>query len=131
MVSPGHDYSGRKSRTIGREIAENPRLQARERSAFVEMMNRLNLSAPDHMTEALRTNMAGGKTVDKLLGEAAGKLPFMSLAELRTRLLERANDLIVLDVRSRASNDRSDEHTSELQSLMRISYAAFCLQNNT
>src|SRR3546814_2170639 len=26
---------------------------------------------------------------------------------------------------------RSQEHTSELQSLMRISYAVFCLQNNT
>src|SRR3546814_10574574 len=27
--------------------------------------------------------------------------------------------------------DRSDEHTSELQSLMRISYAVFCLTSNT
>src|SRR3546814_3551425 len=26
---------------------------------------------------------------------------------------------------------RSEEHTSELQSLMRISYAVFCLKNNT
>src|SRR3546814_7062143 len=26
---------------------------------------------------------------------------------------------------------RSEEHTSELQSLMSISYAVFCLQNNT
>src|SRR3546814_1006239 len=26
---------------------------------------------------------------------------------------------------------RSEEHTSELQSLMRISYAVFCLQNTT
>src|SRR3546814_5338319 len=26
---------------------------------------------------------------------------------------------------------RSEEHTSELQSLMRISYAVFCLQKNT
>src|SRR3546814_9475325 len=26
--------------------------------------------------------------------------------------------------------DRSEEHTSELQSLMRISYAVFCLNNN-
>src|SRR3546814_8263525 len=51
MVFPGHDYSGRKSSTIGREIAENPRLQARARSAFVEMMKRLNLYAPDHITE--------------------------------------------------------------------------------
>src|SRR3546814_7436598 len=28
----------------------------------------------------------------------------------------------------RADMDRSEEHTSELQSLMRISYAVFCLQ---
>src|SRR3546814_1220059 len=27
--------------------------------------------------------------------------------------------------------DRSEEHTSELQSLMRISYAAFCLKTKT
>src|SRR3546814_6035202 len=27
-----------------------------------------------------------------------------------------------------ASDDRSEEHTSELQSLMRISYAVFCLK---
>src|SRR3546814_5289570 len=27
-----------------------------------------------------------------------------------------------------AGNDRSEEHTSELQSLMRISYAVFCLK---
>src|SRR3546814_3148239 len=29
------------------------------------------------------------------------------------------------------ATDRSEEHTSELQSLMRISYAVFCLQNKT
>src|SRR3546814_9756478 len=29
---------------------------------------------------------------------------------------------------SRTSQDRSEEHTSELQSLMRISYAVFCLK---
>src|SRR3546814_7543245 len=28
-----------------------------------------------------------------------------------------------------AQDDRSEEHTSELQSLMRISYAVFCLKN--
>src|SRR3546814_7257998 len=27
-----------------------------------------------------------------------------------------------------SANDRSEEHTSELQSLMRISYAVFCLK---
>src|SRR3546814_2799612 len=31
-------------------------------------------------------------------------------------------------IRSRARRSRSEEHTSELQSLMRISYAVFCLK---
>src|SRR3546814_10699072 len=30
-----------------------------------------------------------------------------------------------------AEDDRSEEHTSELQSLMRISYAVFCLKKKT
>src|SRR3546814_6740130 len=33
-----------------------------------------------------------------------------------------------LSSRTHRSTDRSEEHTSELQSLMRISYAVFCLQ---
>src|SRR3546814_19575974 len=36
--------------------------------------------------------------------------------------VERAGDL------SSANDERSEEHTSELQSLMRISYAVFCLK---
>src|ERR1700744_5850794 len=55
-VYPAHDYKGRSHSTIGEEIASNPRLQKRERSAFVEMMQKLNLDAPTHLTEALRTN---------------------------------------------------------------------------
>src|SRR3546814_2012873 len=31
----------------------------------------------------------------------------------------------------RAGESRSEEHTSELQSLMRLSYAVFCLKTNT
>src|SRR3546814_4776753 len=31
----------------------------------------------------------------------------------------------------RQQRERSEEHTSELQSLMRISYAVFCLKNKT
>src|SRR3546814_2478032 len=42
---------------------------------------------------------------------------------------------LVSDIRSRPREDRqaerSEEHTSELQSLMRISYAVFCLKKNT
>ena len=103
QVYPAHDYKGLGSTTIGREIAENPRLQKRERGAFVAMMRELNLAAPDHMTEALRTNMTGGKTVDQLLGEAAARVPFMSLAELARCVEARPNDFIVLDVREAAA----------------------------
>src|SRR3546814_3992295 len=39
-------------------------------------------------------------------------------------------DYVILDIDSHASiyDGRSEEHTSELQSLMRISYAVFCLK---
>src|SRR3546814_10638072 len=40
-----------------------------------------------------------------------------------------ANDLMVSI--ERGDIDRSEEHTSELQSLMRISYAVFCLKKKT
>src|SRR3546814_5734644 len=38
---------------------------------------------------------------------------------------------IALDVGEEAFGARSEEHTSELQSLMRISYAVFCLKKKT
>src|SRR3546814_10340700 len=47
-----------------------------------------------------------------------------ALAEAVERFLD---SLYRTEVRSKA-DDRSDEHTSELQSLMRISYAVFCLK---
>jgi glyoxylase-like metal-dependent hydrolase (beta-lactamase superfamily II) len=102
-VFPAHDYKGRQSSTIGREIAENPRLQKRERAAFVAMMRELNLSAPDHMTEALRTNLSGGKTVEQLLREAAARVPFVALDELRRRIGARDHAPTILDVREQAA----------------------------
>src|SRR3546814_4120692 len=39
-----------------------------------------------------------------------------------------ANHEAIITVAIRADGDRSEEHTSELQSLMRISYAVFCLK---
>jgi rhodanese-related sulfurtransferase len=104
-VYPAHDYKGRSHTTIAAELTSNPRLQKRDRAAFTEMMRNLNLSAPDHITEALRTNMSGGKTVTQLLAEAGATVPFMSFAEVKARLAARANDLVVLDVREKAAFD--------------------------
>jgi len=101
LVYPAHDYKGREGSTIAEERANNPRLAKVDRAEFVAMMNSLNLSAPTHLTEALRTNMSGGKTVRQLLQEAAAKVPFMAMAELRQRLTQRANDFMILDVREK------------------------------
>src|SRR3546814_982344 len=54
--------------------------------------------------------------------------------DLMTEILEEASQrmqVILLTCRDRAFRHlRSEEHTSELQSLMRISYAVFCLKKN-
>jgi len=105
QVFPAHEYKGRGHSSIAQELAENPRLQKRDRSAFVDMMRTLNLTMPTHVTEALRTNMSGGKTVAQLLAEAAGTVPFMSFAELKMRIDAGEHDLIVLDVRERDAYD--------------------------
>lgn len=99
-VHPAHEYKGRDHSTLEQEFAANPRLQIRERPAFVEMMRNLNLSMPTHITEALRTNLSGGKTVAQMLAEAAASVPFMSLAELKMRS-ESGDELLILDVRER------------------------------
>ncbi|HEY7889273.1 MAG TPA: MBL fold metallo-hydrolase [Steroidobacteraceae bacterium] len=101
LVFPAHDYKGRTHSTIGEEIASNPRLQVREALQFCEMMRNLNLGMPAHLTEALRSNMNGAKTVAQMLAEAAAAVPFMSLPELLRRVQSRAEELIVLDVRER------------------------------
>ena len=98
---PAHEYQGRGHSTIERELAENPRLQRRDRAAFVDMMRNLNLTMPTHITESLRTNISGGKIIAQLLAEAASRVPLMSLTELKAHVEAAENDLIVLDVRER------------------------------
>lgn len=100
-LHPAHEYQGRSHSTLGAEIEHNPRLRKRDRGEFVEMMRSLDLTMPTHTTEALRTNMSGGKTVAQMLAEAAASVPFMALDELKERVLGGDRELIVLDVRER------------------------------
>src|ERR1700744_6552867 len=101
MVYPAHDYKGRSHSTIGAEIEGNPRLQKRDRAEFIAMMQHLNLDAPVHLTEALRTNMSGGKTVAQLLSDASARVPFISMAELAERVKRNDRGLVLLDVREK------------------------------
>src|SRR3546814_6752213 len=74
-----------------------------------------------------------GSLLSSLLEAAAGDYPGRVVAVGADRACP------ALDVAAAASipsfqvrlGDRSEEHTSELQSLMRISYAVFCLKKTT
>ena len=101
QVFPAHNYKNTPVSTLGEEREKNPRLQKRDRQAFVEQMRGLNLEMPEHLTEALRTNCTGGKTVTQLLDEAARSISFMSMEQLRERIAAGDASLIVLDVRER------------------------------
>src|SRR3546814_4334761 len=62
-------------------------------------------------------------------GNQAGRLSVAFEDVTESRLLERHKDILAAELSHRIKNSlqRSEEHTSELQSLMRISYAVFCL----
>src|SRR3546814_9644495 len=47
-----------------------------------------------------------------------------------SRYIEKPGFLPLVERDRWVAEERSEEHTSELQSLMRISYAVFCLQTN-
>lgn len=101
LVYPAHDYKGRSHTTLGAERASNPRLQQRERAGFVELMRGLDIAMPQHLTEALRTNRTGGKTVAQLIAEAARGIAFMSMEDVKRRIEHGDSGLLVLDVRER------------------------------
>lgn len=103
-VYPAHDYKERSSTTIGAEKETNVRLKKKERADFVALMRGLDLKMPDHLTEALRTNCSGGKTVAQLIAEASRDVSFMAMEEVAARLDK--GDLILLDVREKEAFDR-------------------------
>src|SRR3546814_7154867 len=49
----------------------------------------------------------------------------------KLRPLRRTSSFTCIAMKRYSPPDRSEEHTSELQSLMRISYAVFCLKKKT
>src|SRR3546814_4973333 len=85
----------------------------------------------------------GDRAGDRLVGDVAHVLErHAPLVELRAQVLQRdpgldrdgaglavvGEDLVVAAEVDHHAVGRSEEHTSELQSLMRISYAVFCLK---
>jgi len=105
-VYPAHIYGDRQFSTLGEEKANNKRLQVTDRDAFIDMMQSLSLTMPDHLTEALRTNLSGTKTVDQLISAAAQRISFMSQEEVLRRIRSDDPGITVLDVRERDSYEQ-------------------------
>lgn len=102
-VYPAHIYGQKEFSTIGDELASNKRLQVSARDKFVEMMQSLSLGMPEHLSEALRTNLTGSKTVEQMIGEAAQRVSFMSQEEVLRRIQSAEPGITVLDVRESES----------------------------
>src|SRR3546814_5069459 len=60
--------------------------------------------------------------------QGGGKGGAFSFGKSRARMLDENNNTITFADVAGCDEARSEEHTSELQSLMRISYAVFCLK---
>src|SRR3546814_7013265 len=108
----------------GTPLAENLRamiLNADNDMDTTTQLLLLNAARRSHIQQVILPNIAKGAIVlcDRFL---ASSLVFQSLNSDGTRNLD---DAVILQ--SHAMFCRSEEHTSELQSLMRISYAVFCL----
>src|SRR3546814_4753667 len=85
--------------------------------AFLDAYNQISRRAGDH--DGLPAFDPGSQAADATLG----RLYAIGRRELTDRLKEGRASGSRFAIRAQ----RSEEHTSELQSLMRISYAVFCL----
>src|SRR3546814_9493270 len=82
---------------------------------------RIKLAYVSLSLDALQTAAAPSADVLKVLYDAEKQGRFTTAEERKARH-------ILIKFGADKSAARSEEHTSELQSLMRISYAVFCLQ---
>src|SRR3546814_9787731 len=71
-----------------------------------------------------------GAMLDKQIAEIAQQLNEAEQLRLDAESLKAEYEAKLADA-AKEADDRSEEHTSELQSLMRISYAVFCLKKKT
>src|SRR3546814_2706389 len=80
--------------------------------------------APKRVIDGVDIAVRSGEIVALVGASGSGKT---TLGRAALGLKELAGGMVRFDGVDIAAMDRSEEHTSELQSLMRISYAVFCL----
>src|SRR3546814_9152657 len=103
-------------------------MKAREAIAFMGALRGLDWSEGRHRAATFMAELGLERVIDaKIRKMSKGMAQMVQLIGS----IVHAPDLIVLDEPFSGLdpvNQRSEEHTSELQSLMRLSYAVFCLK---
>src|SRR3546814_2441160 len=88
--------------------------------------------AVQRLVERVEGNLlAAAQEIDKLVLLADGEPIDAARMESLVADAARFDVFRMLDAALNGQGARSEEHTSELQSLMRISYAVFCLKKKT
>src|SRR3546814_5813970 len=124
-AAPGAGFRARGGRHPGDELRADRRIDQR-RPAFAPVFpwKVVVPASPFRVAGARRLRLANqGEIADGNHARPAGELARVAVA-----VGEGVELLDIAQVESRLLLNRSEEHTSELQSLMRISYAVFCLK---
>src|SRR3546814_9430787 len=122
---------GGGTRERGTIYAPDPRVDADPSWPTVQWQLAISPATAARMTDSLR--IAVRPTPDELQvykGANWSRPPTLMLADAVLRALEDSGHIgaVARQGSGIAGDYRSEEHTSELQSLMRISYAVFCLK---
>src|SRR3546814_2178573 len=92
-----------------------------------------NKSRDDSLCEAgesLSGLRCGPQALQAATSISSGRVKISRLCATPRKLWRPTETRVPGTKRANSSEIRSEEHTSELQSLMRISYAVFCLKKN-
>src|SRR3546814_2007728 len=108
---------GQRDIGLHRRVARNPALGASQRIAHP--------AAPEQRI-ALHRQAVQAQAIERQV-----EVRFHLVADGVAYVAGRVEDTVVGDDDDAVDEVRSEEHTSELQSLMRISYAVFCLKKKT
>src|SRR3546814_8746751 len=97
-----------------------------------DLLGQLDALAIEHAERLGLASLPEGDLLDGVVHRGVGMIADHGLGDIAAALLRNVLELGAGGLLQADRDDlRSEEHTSELQSLMRISYAVFCLQKKT
>src|SRR3546814_1731196 len=95
----------------------------RNRSRLLDVMNTWKVNTVYHAAAYKHVPMVENNIAEGIVNNTFGTL-YAAQAALRAGV----SNFVLVSTDKAVRPTRSEEHTSELQSLIRISYAAFCLK---